>query len=129
MILSSTPESLAWEILEQGEFDRQAISMAHDRAACAGRHPPASIGDYLYWLETEADIQETQAEAFPNEAPRRQAFAAALREIANRLRDLGFEPLNPADLNESPDVPVMQTAVYALEKNITLPDQFPISNP
>ena len=103
--------------------------MANDRAACAGRHPPASIGNYLYWLETEADIQETQAEAFPDEAPRRQTFAAALREIANRLRDLGFEPLNPADLNECPDVPAMQTAVCALEKNISLPDQFPISNP
>jgi hypothetical protein len=117
-----TPESLAWEILKRGEFDRQAISMAHDRAACAVRHPPASIGDYLYWLETEADTQETQAEAFPDEAPRRQTLAAALREIADRLRDLGFEPVNPTDLHEGPDVPATQTPVCSLEKNITLPD-------
>ena len=124
-----TPESLAWEILEQGEFDRQAISMAHDRAACTGRHPPASIGDYLYWLEPEADTQETQAEAFPDETSRRQTFAIALREIADRLRDLGFEPLNPADLHEGTDALATQTPVCALEKNITLPDQSPISNP
>ena len=101
-----TPESLAWEILDRGEFERQVISMAHDRAACAGRHPPASIDDYLYWLETEIDIQETQAEAFPNEAPRRQAFAAALREIADRLRDLGFKPKAPTCLDALPVFPV-----------------------
>ncbi len=106
MIPSPTPESLAWQILEQGEFNRQAISMAHDRAACAGRQPPASIGDYLYWLETEADIQETQAEAFPDEAPRRNTFAAALREIADRLRDLGFKPKAPTCLDALPVFPV-----------------------
>ena len=129
MIPSPAPESLAWEILEQGEFHRQAISMAHDRAACAGRQPPASIGDYLYWLETEADIQETQAEAFPDEAPRRNTFAAALQEIADRLRDLGFEPVNPAYLDEDPDAPPTQTPVCSLEKIITPPDRFSISNP
>ena len=97
MILSPTPESLAREILEQGEFDRQAINMAHDRAACAGRHPPTSIGDYLYWLE--ADIQETQAAAFPDEAPRHEATATALKDIAEMLRDLGFKLKAPAGLD------------------------------
>ena len=106
MILSPTPESLAWEILDRGEFERQAISMAHDRAACAGRHPPGSIGDYLYWLETEVDIQETQAEAFPDEAPRREAAATALKDIADMLRDLGFKPQAPTRLDALPVFPV-----------------------
>ena len=112
MIPSPTPESLAWEILERGEFDRQAISMAHDRAACAGRQPPASIGDYLYWLETEADIQETQAEAFPDEAPRREAAATALKDIAVMLRDLGFKPKAPTCLAALPVFPVNPASPY-----------------
>jgi hypothetical protein len=119
MILSPTPEPLAWEILERGEFDRQVISMAHDRAACAGRHPPASIGDYLYWLESEADIQESQANEFPDEAPRRKTFAAALREIAEMLRDLGFEAVEPARLDEGAGAPTYQTPASPLGKNLS----------
>jgi hypothetical protein len=69
------------------------------------------MGDYLYWLETEADIQETQAEAFPDEALRRETFAAALRETTDMLRDLGFEPAAPIRLNESPSTPPCQSSV------------------
>jgi hypothetical protein len=118
MILSPTPEPLAWEILERGEFDRQVISMAHDRAACAGRHPPASIGDYLYWLESEADIQESQANEFPDEAPRRKTFAAALREIADMLRDLGFEPKAPTRLDDRTVFPANPRSLCLAEKGV-----------
>ena len=93
-----TPLNAAWEILNQAEESHLVMSMAWDRAGCGNWTQPTTIGDHLWWLEDEVEIQEAQAESFPDEAPRRQTYANILREIAGQLRDLGFGPVAPTHL-------------------------------
>lgn len=92
-----TPETCAWEILYEVEMTDFQMSMAEDRAACGGLTAPVTISDYLFWLEDEAEIQEAQAETFPDaiEAERHSLYATRLRTTAEMLRELGFSPTPP----------------------------------
>lgn len=93
--MNTTPEPIAWDILREAEGTDFLMSMAEDRAACGNFRSPTSLGDYLFWFEDEAEIQEAQAETYPDEAEKRLRYAAVLREVADRLRELGYEPSIP----------------------------------
>lgn len=92
-----TPETRAWEVLHEVEITDFQMSMAEERAACGGLSAPATISDYLFWLEDEAEIQEAQAEMFPDEeeSERPTLYATRLRTTAEMLRELGFSPTPP----------------------------------
>lgn len=101
--MNLTPHHLAWQILYQAEETDFLMSMAQERAACGSFADPAEPGAYLFWLEDEAEIQQAQAETCPDEAPGRRPYAALLRAVAGRLRDLGFTPIAP---KKEPGLPV-----------------------
>ncbi len=76
----------AWKILRQAETDELAMSMAVERAACNNRTTPTTPGDYLFWLEDEAEIQAAVHEI---------EYAAWLEQTATELRGLGISPAVP----------------------------------
>lgn len=93
--MTPTPEQTAWVILRKAEDTDFLMSMAEDRAACGNFLPPTTPASFLFWFEDEAEIQETQAATYPDEAEKRLQYATVLREVAGRLRDLGYEPSCP----------------------------------
>ncbi|MCB9136587.1 MAG: hypothetical protein H6636_14275 [Anaerolineales bacterium] len=103
------PEHIASKILQEAEETDFLKTMAEDRATCGNFLPPDIPGAYLFWFEDEAEIQEAQAETYPDEAEKRLRYADILREVAGRLRDLGYERSIPE--KEKPDetlIPVHQ---------------------
>lgn len=90
--MNPTPEQAAWDILREAEETDFLMSMAEDRAACSNFLPPTTPASFLFWFEDEAEIQEAQAETYPDETEKRLQYATVLREVAGRLRDLGYEP-------------------------------------
>ncbi len=93
-----TPDTRAWDVLHEVEITDFQMSMAEERAACGGLSAPATISDYLFWLEDEAEIQEAQAECIPDEeeSERFAIYATRLRTTAEMLRELGFTATPPA---------------------------------
>lgn len=93
-----TPEHIAWDILREAEGTDFLMSMAQHRAACGNFSAPKTPGDYLVWFEAESEIaeaslpMEAQAKTYPNKAEKPLQYATVLREVADRLRDLGYEP-------------------------------------
>ena len=85
-------EPRAWRILEEAEEAFGARQMAEERAACGEWPAPTTIPDFLMWIEDEAGVQERDQPANPDEMIERTVYAAALRELAQELRKLGFEP-------------------------------------
>lgn len=92
-----TPETLAWAILDEGEATDAVRSMAEDRAACGGLPTPTAVNHYLYWIEDEAEIQEANFETLPEMYAEVPPYITLLRELAGRLRDLGFTPQAPTE--------------------------------
>jgi len=84
--------TLAFKILEEAEEAFNAKSMAEERAANGSWPKPATVSDYLFWLEDEATIQEDALNRSPRADEMDQAYAQALRGVANELRELGFTP-------------------------------------
>lgn len=93
--MNPTPDQAAWGILREAEDTDFLMSMAEDRAARGNFLPPTTSGAFIFWFEDEAEIQEAQAESYPDEAEKRLRYATALREVADRLRDLGYVPSVP----------------------------------
>ena len=85
-------EPRAWRILEEAEEAFGAKQMAEERAACGEWPAPTTIADYLMYIEDEAEAQERETPTDPDEMIERMVYAAALRELAQELRKLGFEP-------------------------------------
>lgn len=81
-------------ILREAEDTIGVKSMAEDRAACGGWPKPVTVADYLMWIEDEAEVQDDQAKEAdsPDEITERTVYAAALQEVAKKLRDQGFRP-------------------------------------
>lgn len=115
-ILNPDPEQAAWDILQKAEDTDFLMSMAGDRAACGTFLPPATPSSFLFWLDDEAEIQEAQAETYPDEAEKRLRYAAVLREVADRLRDLGYEPSLPEK-----ETPIVQPNPLPQVKPAVLP--------
>lgn len=115
--MTPTPEQAAWEILQEVEDTDFLKSMAEDRAACGNFLPTATPASFLFWFEDEAEIQEAQAETYPDEAEKRRQYATVLREVAGRLRDLGYEPSCPEVeklVVPSPYLPPIEQAVLPI---------------
>lgn len=103
--ITPTPDSQAWAILEEAEATDTVKSMAEDRAACGGLPAPTAIPHYLWWIEDEAEIQEANLESLPEMYADVPPYLALLRELAERLRDLGFLPeAAPPDEAEAADL-------------------------
>jgi len=115
--MTISPEEIALEILQQAEDTDFLMSMARDRAACGNFPLPETPGVYLFWFEDEAEIQEAQAETYPDEAEQRLQYAAVLREAAGRLRDLGYEPSLPEKEEPFPE-PSTQTIQPAIPHSL-----------
>ena len=98
--------TLAFKILEEAEEAFNARSMAEERAANGGWPKPATVSDYLFWLEDEATIQEDALNRSPRSDEMDEAYVQALRGVANELRELGFtpspEPWSNKTVNHSP---------------------------
>ncbi len=86
--MSISPLQLAWDILREAETTDFVISLSAQNIP-----PPRTVEAHLYWLEEEAARQTALADLHPDEGPRRYAQAARFQEFADRLRDLGFAPL------------------------------------
>jgi hypothetical protein len=84
--------ALALKILDEAEEAFNAKSMAEERAANGGWPKPVTVSDYLFWLEDEATIQEDALNRNPQPTDMNEAYACALRGVANELRELGFAP-------------------------------------
>ncbi len=93
---------LALTILDEAEEAFQAKSMAEERALSENYPPPASIGDYLFWIENEAALQQKKIRLHPKGARRQQSYTRALRGIAGELRELGFIPSPAPCVNRQP---------------------------
>ena len=85
-------EPRAWRILQEAEEAFGARQMAEERAACGEWPAPTTIPNFLMWIENEAEVQEREQPTDPDELIERMVYAAALRELAQELRKLGFEP-------------------------------------
>jgi hypothetical protein len=87
---------MAFTILDEAESTIGVKSLARERASCGEWPAPKSIGQFLFWIEDEASLQADMAEVeadFPDgNETRLQTHAQALREVADRLRDIGFTP-------------------------------------
>ena len=88
----SVDEPRAWRILEEADEAFGAKQMAEERAACGEWPAPTTIPEYLTYIEDEAEVQEREQPTNPDEMIERMVYAAALRELAQELRKLGFEP-------------------------------------
>lgn len=99
---AGSDSELASRILDEAEEAFTARSMAKERAACGGWKPPATISDYLFWIEDEAMVQEQQSQDHPAEASDRLSYSRALRELADELKGLGFKPSPPPLSRRSP---------------------------
>jgi len=82
--LIANPAEKANRILDEAEDAFEARSLARERAAAGGWDAPQTTPDFLFWLEDEAEVQESSGED--------KAYAQALRGVANELRSLGFRP-------------------------------------
>ena len=85
-------EPRAWQILAEADDAFGAKQMAQERASCGNWPAPATIPDFLLYIEDEAEVQEHENPTDPDEMIERTVYAAALRELALELRKLGFEP-------------------------------------
>jgi hypothetical protein len=105
--MTLTLNQVAWDILQEVEATDFFISLARERATSGGFHSPKTPGEFLFWFES-------QAYTYPDEAPGRLERAALFREAADRLRDLGFEPVVPQqELPENrQQFPQMKQAVF-----------------
>lgn len=90
-----TPEALAWAILAEAEATDAIKSMVEERVGCGNLPAPETINAYLFWIEDEAEIQEANFESLPEMYPEVPPYLALLRELAGRIRDLGFTPEAP----------------------------------
>lgn len=84
--------SLANRILDEAEEAFEARSMALRRALSGRWNLPEAIGDFLFWLEDEARMQEAGMHGYPKNAAGRDSYIRALRGVASELRELGFLP-------------------------------------
>ena len=84
--------ALGYKILDEAEEAFDVKSMAEERAANGGWPKPVTVSDYLFWLEDEATIQEDTLNRDALAAGMDNAYACALRGVANELRQLGFKP-------------------------------------
>jgi hypothetical protein len=89
--------SLAWRILAEADEAFGIKSIASERAASNNRPVPATILDYLMYIEEEAEIQEKAAARLP-EKSKRMSLVRALRGVAGELRELGFTPASTSCL-------------------------------
>lgn len=113
--MNTLPEPIAWDILREAEDTDFLMSMANDRAACGNFLPPTTPASFLYWFEDEAEIQEAQAATYPDEAEQRLQYAAILRDVAERLRDLGYEPSIPErEMADETPFPITQVVPVPL---------------
>jgi hypothetical protein len=110
--VTPTPETLAWAILTEAEATDAIKSMVEERAGCGNLPTPDSINDYLFWIEDEAEIQEAQLETSPDETDR-PPHLVLLRELAGRLRDLGFTPDAPPQAADEGEKVKLAVAAYA----------------
>ena len=78
------PAEKANRILDEAEDAFAGRSLACERATAGGWNAPQTIPDFLFWLEDEADVQESSGED--------KSYAQALRGVANELRSLGYQP-------------------------------------
>lgn len=76
-----TPLQIAWEILQEAESTDFILSLSVQNIP-----PPHTVETYLRWLEDEAERQRAWID-YSSER------AAQFQEFADRLRDLGFVPL------------------------------------
>jgi hypothetical protein len=70
--------------------------MSHARTI-GGIGSSPTPGDYLGWLEEEAARQKELAQLYPEEALRHTHRHTLLTAIADRLHDLGMEPVEVRD--------------------------------
>jgi hypothetical protein len=85
-------QELANAILDNAEEAFHARSMAIERAANGGWPIPVGVSDFLFWLEDEATIQEDALHSDPQATALDEAYAHALRGVADEIRQLGFSP-------------------------------------
>lgn len=76
-------------------INQQHKAMAEERAACGNWPAPKTEADYLMWIEDEIEVQKDQADAQPNEAPERLAYASELSQASLDLRSAGVLPSPP----------------------------------
>ena len=88
-------------MLDEAEEAFGARSLAREKAACpplGNWEPPATVADYLLWVEDEAALQEELGEDL--------IYAKALRGIADEIRTLGIQASSPPwekfTVNENP---------------------------
>lgn len=120
-----TPETRAWEVLHEVEMTDFHMSMAEERAACGGLSAPVTISDYLFWLEDEAEIQEAQAESWPDEeeSERHALYAIRLRTTAEMLHELGFSPTHPERETVWDMIPMITAPIITVPKTKRLSRQ------
>ena len=99
-----TPLQAAWKILQEAETTDFVISLSAQNIP-----PPRTVEAHLRWLEAEAERQLALAELHPDETPGHHARAARFREFVDRLRDLGFAPLEAPPPNAFHITKPMQT--------------------
>jgi hypothetical protein len=89
-------QRMAFAILDEAEDAIGVKSLARERASCGEWPIPQTPGEFLFWIEDEAvhqeDMTEVEAELLEGNETRLQTHTQALREVADRLRDLGFTP-------------------------------------
>lgn len=82
--LAIDPAEKVNRILDEAEDAFDGRTLVGERAAAGSWNAPQTIPDFLFWLEDEAEIQESGGEE--------KAYAQVLRGVANELRSLGYQP-------------------------------------
>jgi hypothetical protein len=80
----SQTDRLALQILQEAEATDLVMSTMRERAACGGWPELKTPADFLAWIEDESSFIETYGD--------RPAYVQRLKEVAERLRDLGITP-------------------------------------
>jgi hypothetical protein len=88
-------ESRANRILDEAEEAFAARSLGEERALCGEWLRPATVSDYLFWIEDEARIQQAYRPDDPEQAAEQRFYLEALQELALELHRLGFSPSPP----------------------------------
>jgi hypothetical protein len=92
---TTTPECLAWQMLNEAEERHFVLSNTRDQALVGRWKRPETVGEILYWLEKEADIHETDTGEGPDKTGSLDTYAVWLRELTKRLRALRYLPVRP----------------------------------
>lgn len=89
-------ERMAFAILDEADDTLGVKSLARQRASHDGWSIPKTASEFLFWLEDEAARQEDMADleaGLPEgNVTACQERARVLRDVAERVRDLGFTP-------------------------------------